>query len=111
MGQVFSNAGIEAAKQAGRDPEMDTAARRVESTIRGVAAPHRKTGRFDSSLKISNVQGRRGVRDRLVSSDDPDAMSIEFGHELVTQSGVRTGRWIPGLRIFNRAFDILKRGG
>lgn len=110
MGQVYKNAGIEAAKIGGLDPAMDALAGRTKATILGVSAPHTKTGRWNSSVKTENVRGRSGVRDRLVSVTDPNAMQIEYGHWWVTPEGRRI-KWVKGLRLVSKAFTILKGGG
>ncbi len=109
MGQVYRNAGIEAARIAGNSPQMDATAQRTRGAILGVLASHNKTGHYASGVHTSNVRGRNGVRDRLVEVTDPNALSIEYGHWWITPLGIKV-KWIKGLRIVNRAFDLMKGG-
>lgn len=80
MAQVFKTAPVKAAKIAGLDPEMDAAAARFEAVLQAEIAKFSKTGDFARSIKTRSISGKKGVRDRLVYSTDPGALSIEFGH-------------------------------
>lgn len=57
--------------------------------IRAVAAAHRDSGRFYASIKTV----RRGP-DTLIYSDDPAALSINYGHR------GPGGRMVPGIHAF-----------
>lgn len=109
MGQVYKNAGIEAARIAGLSPEMDAQAAKAKAVVLGVLASHNKTGSYARRVAVRNVAGQRGVRDRVVEARDPQAMAIEYGHWWVTPEGRRI-KWVRGIRVFNRAYDILKKG-
>ena len=80
MATVNKNAGVVVARIVGRDPIMDQVAGKLLAKAVGRASRHVKTGSYIRSLKIANVPGKKGVRDRLVYSDDPAALSIEYGH-------------------------------
>lgn len=88
----------------GRSRAMDAAAAGVQARIIAEATRHRLTGAFIRSIKIEKVPGRQGngrlVTDRLIYSDDPAALSIEFGH----RQGKKNKRFIPGQYIFTRAY-------
>ena len=57
----------------------------------------------EPAVKPSRYGGKR-VTDRLVWTDDPNALSIEHGH-LQGERGSGERKFIPGLFIFNRAAD------
>lgn len=105
MGQVYKNAGPDAARVAGLHPDMDVQANLVAMVVRAMIAPHNRTAHLESSIRVRAVPGRSGVTDRLVESTDPAAMHIEYGH----MNRDRT-RWVRGIYVFNKAFDLLKRG-
>lgn len=109
MGQVYKSAGYDAAKIGGTDPAFDVLGLKTKATILGVAAPHTKTGRYNSSVRIRKFR-HRGVPQQMVEVTDPNAMQIEYGHWWVTPEGRRI-KWIKGLRLVNNAFNILKGGG
>lgn len=104
--QVFTNAGIEAAKVAGLDPEMDAVAARMAAAIRLVAARHRRTGSYDASVRVVLARGKRGVKDRLVEVTDPAAEHIEYGHMAERADGAAV--YIHGTRIVTRAFEAIR---
>lgn len=102
MAQVFKNAGIEAARQVGESSAMDEAADVVLSAAKARAAQSRVSGDYLDSLQTATVKGQRDVKDREVYSDDPAALSIEFGH----MSGARGSadrKWVPGKFILTQA--------
>lgn len=103
---VYKNAHVAAATAAGDHPEMDAAANRVKAAILATAARHRKSGDLNRSLIITTVG--RG-KDRLISSTDPNILSIEYGHWRNNADGQR--EWVEGIRVFNRAYTALKNGG
>lgn len=109
MGFVYPNAGIEAARIAGRDPEMDVQAAKGKIAVLAAAAPHTKTGNYARKVTVSNVAGKSGVRDRVIEATDRESLKIEYGHWWVTPMGIRV-KWIAGIRIMNKAFDALKKG-
>lgn len=104
MASVHDDAAFIAA-QAGMDhPAMDAAANRFRGHALRLAAESRLTGAFMDSIHVATVRGERGrgvrIRDRLVYSDDPGAIPIEFGrHEGDTH--------VPGKHVFGRARDAM----
>lgn len=71
MANVNRIAGIEAARIAGNSREMDAAAAKLAAlaSAQGV-----------EPVRVRNVPGRSGVRDRVVESLDPLEVPKEFGH-------------------------------
>lgn len=99
MAKVYKGTGLKVAKLPGMQPALDGAARQVLAAAKGLAARHRKTGRYMSSLHAMPVQGEKGVVDRIIYSDDPGAGAIEYGH--LTDG--ETPTWVPGQFILTRA--------
>ena len=46
--------------------------------------------------------------DRVVESDDPAALSIEYGHFTRRSKGRRLRRFVPGLMIVNEAVNSFR---
>lgn len=116
MAEVYPQAAILAAREAQDRVEIEAAAHRVLLVWRAVAAYHTVTGQYARSLHLVRDRYGRGIRDWVVYTDDPNAMQIEYGHWLKVDSdhdgtATPTGKYVPGLRIGNRAFDILKVTG
>lgn len=107
MAQVYKTAGTAAARVAGDMPEMDAAMGKVRAAIQAEAAKHILTGAFSQSIKSGRVKGKRGVTDRAVWTDTPEAWSIEFGH-LSGKRGGKNRRHVPGKFIFTNG---AKRAG
>lgn len=103
MADVYRSAGLEAALIAGVHPEMDRAAERLASVVRSEAAKSVKTGHFLASIKTAAVPGKRGVTDRIVYTDDPNAWSIEYGHR-----DKRSGKWVEGKFAFKRGSQTFR---
>lgn len=57
--------------------------------IRAVASGHVDTGRFLDSIKTET-----GSTDTVIYSDDPNALSINYGHQAAN------GRMVPGVHAF-----------
>ena len=84
---------------------MDAAAERVKAEVKSRAARHHDTGAFADSFDVrADLYRERGVMDRVIESDDPAALSIEYGH-LQGERGSGERKFIPGQFIFNRAAD------
>lgn len=96
MANIYRNASLIAARMCGESMAMDAAAHRVEARVKAAAAPHTDEGDFMASIHVESVAGRKGVTDRAVSSDDPGALAIEFGHW-------QGNTWVPGIHAFTRA--------
>lgn len=96
---VKESARLVAAVIAGKSSEMDRGAERVLRSVKAAAESHRATSDYINSLTIQTVPGEAGVgrqvSDRVVSTTDPGALAIEYGH-MVRVKGARRVRWVPG---------------
>lgn len=99
MAWIDPRASLIAARIASVDAVFDAAADEVAAQVRANAAGSKRTGRFLASIKVERVSGPSGVTDRLVYSDDPNAMSIEYGH---FTDGEKPS-WVPGKFAFRKA--------
>lgn len=97
MAEVYKWVGVGVARMAGNHQIMDEVAGRLMAAAVRRAAAHRLTGNYLGHLKVKNVPGKKGVRDRIVEATDVAAYSIEWGH--YTQSGT----WVPGQHILGGA--------
>lgn len=95
MARVYDNAELEFAKAASEMPGFAAAAAKVEARVKA-NAPVRE-GDFRASIKTEVVTTPRGVKDRLVYSDDPQAYIIEFGY--LSKNG-----WQKGHFAFSNAY-------
>lgn len=100
MAKVYKGVGVKLARLPGVQPELDKAAAVILSRAKGLAAQHAKSTRYLNSLKTASVPGKSGVIDRMVYSDDPGAVAIEFGH---LATGKHGATWVPGQRILLNA--------
>lgn len=108
MAVVYKNVGVTVARMAGDSDEMDDVARKLLFLARARARKHVLTGAYISQLRATNVAGKKGVRDRLVTAGDKAAMSIEYGHAQRTNNkdGNKPDfRWIPGQYILTGAIN------
>jgi len=88
MATVYRNAGIEAAKITGRSSEMDR--------IAGILATRASAAGIEP-VRVRNVPGPRGVRDRIVESLDPLEVPKEFGHVIRNQADGPVLGYVRGL--------------
>lgn len=109
MASVAKFAHIEAARVASHHPAMDIGAAKVKSVLLGVIASHTKSGDLARSIRVIDRPTKSGVVDRLVESTDPNILSIEYGHWWYNPRGEL--EWVEGIRVFWKAFGILKAGG
>lgn len=100
MATIYSNVELEAAKIASLSPVMDQVATEAATMARTLAP--RRTNLFASSIGQTVVYTKRGVKDRLVYSTDPEANIIELGH--LTPSG----NWVAGHFVFKRVLAAFK---
>lgn len=111
MATVFKGISTHVARLAGDSDEMDVAAHKLMALVRARAIKHRLTGAYMSKLKIENVAGKKGVRDRLVVAGDKAAMSIEYGHAQRTNNDDPSKsdfRWVPGQYILTGAINEIE---
>lgn len=73
--------------------ELDRVAGEVLDAAKTRANAHRDTGKLAESLEV-----KRGRVDRRVESDDPNILSIEYGH-----TDQKTGKHVAGLHILSAA--------
>ena len=111
MATVFRNVPNMVARIAGDDIEMDVAAHKLLALAKARAIKHRLTGAYISQLKVQNVAGKKGVRDRLVIAGDKAAMSIEYGHAVRTNNDDPSKsdfKWVPGQYILTGAINEIE---
>lgn len=95
MATVYRNAGIEAAKIVGNSSAMDAAAAQLAALARGAGV---------DPVRVRNVPGQRGVRDRIVESLDPLEVPKEFGHVIRNQPDGPILGYVPGLHRMQAAW-------
>lgn len=100
---VYAGLGRWLARNIDTDLELEAIAGEVSAAAIGLAAEHIETGDFARSIHIRKDRLSPSGRDRLVYSDDPAALSIEFGHNVRTSDGGL--RPVDGLHILGRAAD------
>lgn len=108
MAEVFKNVPNMVARMAGGSDEMDVAAGKLMAIVKKRAIKHRLTGAYIAQLKVRNVPGKKGVRDRLVEAGDKAAMSIEYGHAQRTNNqdpSKADFKWVPGQYILTGAIN------
>lgn len=79
----------------GVQAELTEEAKQVEARAKAIRAQHYLTGRL-------KVERTRGVVDRFVSLEDPNVLSIEYGHWSGTR-GSANRTWVEGLHILAKA--------
>jgi hypothetical protein len=99
MAEVYKWVGVGVARMVGDDPIMDETAARLMAAVLRRAVAHRLTGDYMDHLKVKNVPGKKGVRDRIVEASDKAAYSIEWGHHTAS------GSWVPGQHILGGAIN------
>lgn len=97
---IKKNAGPAAAQIAGGSHAMDAAAGRVLRSVRRIAESHAATHAFVKSLEIHEVPSQQPslvgfVTDRIVTTTDPGALSIEYGR-MYRYKNARRVRYVPG---------------
>lgn len=97
------------ARQVSLSPIMDAAAETVQASLKARAAKSRRTGNFSRSIKTTSrdYTSDKGyiIKDRVVYSDDPAALSIEYGYVKETKNGPKK---IPGNHVFTGYLDEVK---
>lgn len=110
VAEVYANAGIDAARVAGEDPEMDRVASLLARLIKVQARGHRASGQeFADSLMVRRVRGRRGVTDREVVATDPLAAAKEFGHVIRNEADGPVLGYVKGMFTMARAIARLPK--
>ena len=106
MAEVFKHVPNEVARMAGNSDEMDIVAHALMAIVMRRAIEHRLTGDYIEHLKVKNVPGKKGVRDRIVEASDKAAYSIEWGH-WTPKKGVGGAKFVPGQHILGGAINEL----
>jgi hypothetical protein len=73
-----------------------------------MAAANHPTGAFGRSVSVKTFKTAAGITHHGVTSDDPAAESIEWGH-IQWVNGVNTHQYTGGLYPFTRAFNSWPR--
>lgn len=101
---------LQVAQMVGESDELDAIAQQVMSDAVAGAARHSRSGSFGGAFRVERHAGRRGVAERTVVNDDPEASHIEMGHYAVDpHTGETTDQWVKGLHILRNA--AAKNGG
>lgn len=102
---------LKVARAASRHPDFKPQAAKAKALVEAEVARmygsglQDPTGEFAKSIKAKTSKTRRGVMDYHVYSDDPGAMSVEFGRM------TKKGTWQPGQFVFSRALSRIRAGG
>lgn len=113
MATVYGWVPVGVAKMCGDDQIMDDVANKLHALAMRRAVAHRLTGAYISQLKVKNVPGKKGVRDRMVIAGDKAAMSIEYGHAVRynrgdgAQKNSYNFKWVPGQFILTGAIGAI----
>jgi hypothetical protein len=99
MATIYRNAGIEAAKLAGQSREMDSVALRLAALARAQGV---------EPVRVRNVPGPRGVRDRVVESLDPLEVPKEFGHVIRNRKDGPVLGYVRGLHRMQKAWKAMR---
>lgn len=109
MADVFANVGSILARATDIDlgPVLDEVAHEIEAYAIGLASEHVETGDYAESIGVTIDRTSPSRRDRLVYSDDPAAMEIEYGHHAKRKDGGE-GEFVPGQHILGRAAEAAR---
>ena len=109
MAHVDKDASYIVARQVSLSPVMDAAAETVQAALKARATKHRRTGNFARSIKTTSrlytADNGIVIKDRYVYSDDPGAMSIEYGYVKETKRGPKK---VAGKHIFTNYLNEVK---
>lgn len=78
MVELDNDVGNIIARMAGDSSAMDGFAGELEAKAKALAPVDK--GNYARSIHAEKIPGKNGVTDRAVSTDDPNAVAIEFGH-------------------------------
>lgn len=108
VAEVYASAGIDAARIAGEDAEMDRVAGKLAVLVKAEARGHRSSGHiFAESILVRRIRGRRGVTDREVVATDPLAAAKEFGHVIRNEADGPELGYVRGMFTMARAIAKL----
>ncbi|MBN6777431.1 DUF5403 family protein [Pseudoclavibacter alba] len=101
MATIYKHVTRSVAKLAADEGALDGLARKIEESVIFFASEHVDSGHYAHSIKTEKAG--RG-KDRLVTTDDPNAYQIEWGHAVETEKGPV---WVPGQYIFTKTMGAL----
>jgi hypothetical protein len=88
-------------------PVLDEVAHEIEAYAVGLAAEHVQSTDYVRSISTAIDRTSPSRRDRLVYSDDPGALAIEYGHTAKTKDG-GAGEHVEGQHILGRAAEAAR---
>lgn len=97
------------ARAVSQTDEFAGVAEDLAEAVRAEAAEDAASGGFARSVETKAIRTRTGVRDFLVYSTHPAALSIEYGH-WAGDKEAGTGRFVPGTHAFTKAVKKLRKG-
>lgn len=100
MVQLQNDLNVRAARMASKSPVMDAVAHAVQAEAVAIATKHTDTGTLPKSIKTMVKTTRRAIKDRIVYSDHPQILSIEFGHFQRPAAKGTPPKYVPGLHLF-----------
>jgi hypothetical protein len=109
MADVYAGIGnyLARSKDIGLGPVLDEIADEIEQYAVGLAVEHVESGDYIESIRTVIDRQSPSGRDRFVSSDDPGALAIEYGHDLVDDDGNVVSH-VAGQHIFGRAAEAVR---
>lgn len=106
--RIDNDAYLKAAVIAGNSAAMDRAADTLLRNIKAEAAKHNLTTAFMRSWSVRTAPGESGngrqVNDRVVVTDDPGALAINYGHfNRQAKGSNKIPDFVPGKHIVEKA--------
>ncbi|QDQ14325.1 DUF5403 family protein [Streptomyces spectabilis] len=100
MARLRRNIGKRVASLPGVNDAIREEAIRRAYKIRSAASMHRDTGDFQSSIKVVKASGQHRRQDWLVTINDRNAVSINWGH-----IDSKTGRPVRGIHAIEKGIE------
>lgn len=98
--EIDRDTGVVVARMVGLTEDFTRACLPLLIVARSLAAQHVDTAAYIHSLGIERIKGKKGVTDRSVYSNDPQAHIIEAGHMQSSRKGLH---FVEGQHILRRA--------
>lgn len=100
MARLRNNIGRHIATLPGVNDAVRDEAERRAYKVRSAASAHRNTGAFAASVKVVKASGPHRRQDWLVAINDPNAISINWGH-----IDSKTGRPVRGIHAIEKGLE------
>ncbi|MFG3405641.1 DUF5403 family protein [Streptomyces sp. NPDC048142] len=100
MASLRSNLGRQIANLPGVNDAVHDEAQRRAYKVRSAASSHRITGDFAASVKVVKASGPHRRQDWLVAINDPNAISINWGH-----IDSKSGRPVRGIHAIEKGLE------